>query len=266
MIPDWLTEQENYIPKTDQDAFTNRSILSFLELLSKMKRSTFEKEHIIRVNPVVKVGGTFLLLLLVSMSHSFLFVCGILVYLLTSLSFLKGNDILKIISLTGIVTLVTFVILIPAAYMGNTYSATMIPLKVFVSVVSVNILSYTVKWSDIICGLKCFFLPDLFLLVLDITIKYIYLLGDLAVNMLYALKLRSVGKNREKYNALSGVIGTMFLHSKVMAEDMYAAMECRGFTGDYKRISQFSLGFFDGFYILFYLALMLSFYYIQRGF
>jgi len=74
----------------------------------------------------------------------------------------------------------------------------------------------------------------MFILVLDITLKYITLLGDFALSMLYALRLRSVGKNDGKTASLSAVAGTMFLKSKEMAEEMYAAMECRGFTGTYR--------------------------------
>ena len=52
--------------------------------------------------------------------------------------------------------------------------------------------------------------------------------------MLYALKLRSVGRNDGKTASLAAVAGTMFLKSKEMAEEMYSAMECRGFTGTYR--------------------------------
>jgi cobalt/nickel transport system permease protein len=52
--------------------------------------------------------------------------------------------------------------------------------------------------------------------------------------MLHALKLRSVGRNAGKTASLSGVAGTLFLVSKEMAEEMYGAMECRGFTGEYR--------------------------------
>jgi len=52
--------------------------------------------------------------------------------------------------------------------------------------------------------------------------------------MFIALKLRSVGRNRSKQRALGGVAGSIFLFSRAMAEDMYAAMACRGFTGTYR--------------------------------
>ncbi len=36
------------------------------------------------------------------------------------------------------------------------------------------------------------------------------------------------------FAALSGVAGILFLKSRGMAEDLYAAMECRGFAGTYR--------------------------------
>lgn len=68
--------------------------------------------------------------------------------------------------------------------------------------------------------------------------------------MLYSLKLRSVGKNTGKYTSLSGIAGTMFIKSKEMAEDMYSAMECRGFTGEYHVNSKLKFTFADFIYIM----------------
>jgi cobalt/nickel transport system permease protein len=58
-------------------------------------------------------------------------------------------------------------------------------------------------------------------------------LGEYAMNLLSALKLRSVGKNKAKQRSLSGIAGTLFLRSGHMARTLHQAMECRGFTGSY---------------------------------
>ena len=94
--------------------------------------------------------------------------------------------------------------------------------------------------------------------------KYIVMLGDFTLNMLYALKLRSIGKNKRKYTSLSGIAGTMFLKSKEMAEDMVGAMECRGFTGEYHRYEKLTFTFTDFLYILINAALLLIFICFER--
>jgi cobalt/nickel transport system permease protein len=159
----------------------------------------------------------------------------------------------------------TFVILLPAAFWGNSYSSVMITSKVFTTVMAVNILSHSTRWNSITNALKRFFVPDIFIFVLDITIKYILMLGDFSLNMLYSIKLRSVGRNENKYASLSGVAGTMFIKSKEMAEDMYAAMECRGFTGEYIINSKLKFTFADYLYIIINIGIIFIFVYLGRA-
>ena len=73
---------------------------------------------------------------------------------------------------------------------------------------------------------------------LDITLKYIVILGNICVDMLNAVRLRSVGRNKDKKSALSGVMGVTFLKSREMADEMYQAMVCRGFDGEYNNVKR----------------------------
>lgn len=236
--PDWLLTDENYQPETDRDTFINKSILSLLKVISKIRMQDARKEGKFKVNAAVKAAFTFMLVLLLSFSGNFTFVVVVIVYLLAALSLMSAGDIVRILKVAFGMTLFSFLVLLPAALSGNIYSCVMITSKVFATVTAVNILSYSTKWNEITSALKRFFIPDIFIFVLDITIKYIVMLGDFTLNMLYSLKLRSVGKNRSKYTSLSGIAGTMFIKSREMSEDMYSAMECRGFTGEYKKYSR----------------------------
>ena len=247
---EWLSKNENYIPQSDKDTFINKSILSLLNILSKIKTQSGYKTDKFYVNAAFKVAFTFMLVTLLSMSRSFTFVIIINVYLLAILSLMQAEKIIKILRVSFVMAIFTFVVLIPAAYWGNGYSSVMITSKVFATVTAVNILSHSTRWNSITSALKRFFVPDIFIFVLDITIKYIVMLGDFTLNMLYSLKLRSVGRNRRKYTSLSGIAGTMFIKSKEMAEDMYFAMECRGFTGEYHSYNRLEFTFADVIYII----------------
>jgi len=141
----------------------------------------------------------------------------------------------------------------------------MITSKVLATITAVNILSHATRWSYITSALKRFFVPDIFILVLDITIKYIVMLGEFTLNMMYALKLRSVGKNKNKYTSLSGIAGSLFIKSKEMAEDMYAAMECRGFTGEYQVYNNFKFTLADFAYVMFNAGIIFTFVYFGRS-
>lgn len=56
----------------------------------------------------------------------------------------------------------------------------------------------------------------------------------------------------------------MFLKSKEMAEDMYAAMECRGFTGEYGIYSKLRFTFSDFIYIMINGGIIFTFIYLGR--
>lgn len=263
-MPEWLLKDENYIPQSDKDTFVNKSILSLLMVISKIKTQDSGKPEKYKVSASVKVVFTLMLLILLSISRSFLFVIIINVYLLLFLSGMEADKIVKILRISFIMAFFTFVIMLPAIFWGNSFSCIMITTKAFASITAVGILSHSTRWSHITSALKRFYVPDIFIFVLDITIKYIVMLGDFTLNMLYALKLRSVGKNKNKYASLSGIAGTMFIISKEMSEDMYYAMECRGFTGEYHVYNKFKFTVTDAAYALINVGIIFIFLYFER--
>lgn len=263
-MPEWLEASENYEPERDQDAFINKSILGFLRILSKMRNQSGPLQAKNEINAEIKVACTFFLVIMISLTTNFAFLLTVGVYLLFLLSFQQGECIVKILKVSLAAGIFTFVIVLPSLFFGNLYSCIMIPSKVLPSVMAVNILSYSTRWSSITKALKTFFVSDIFIFVLEITIKYIVLLGELSLNMLYALKMRSIGKNRNKNTALSGIAGTMFLKSKEMAEEMYDAMQCRCYTGEYKVSRRIKFTFKDFLYVAVNLCMLVLFIYLGR--
>ncbi len=213
-----------------------------------------------QIHPVLKVIFTFSLVILLSFSHNFAFVMTILVYTLFSLSLMKGNQILAILKISLWVSLFTFIILLPS----NKYSSVMITVKVFTTVTTINMLPHSTKWSSITGAFKFFNIPDIFILVLDIAIKYIVMLGNHALQLIWALKLRSIGKNRDKYQSLSGIAGNLFIKSVEMSKEMYSAMECRGFNGKYITLEKKRLSMVDLLYMLIHIGIVILFFYIGK--
>ena len=234
MTPEWLLRNEAYAPRSDRDAFIDKSIRTFLSLLSRIRSRTGGAQGKALINGRVKLVSLLLLILLTSLSHRLMFVslCGTIVLVTLSLS--RGEVILDILKIAFAVAGFTFVIFLPSIFWGNLVGALMVTAKVLICVAAARFLSATTEWRTLTRALGVFRVPDLLILVLDVTLRYITLLGALSLDMLYALKLRSVGKNKDKTGSLSGIAGTIFLKSRVMAEDTYAAMECRCFAGTYR--------------------------------
>ncbi len=263
-LPGWMSAEEVYIPGKEKNTFVNKSILSVLGLLSRIKTQDTKTATKHMPHTVFMVLGTLLLIVLLSFSRGLIFPMVVLVYLLVLLALMDGRAIRSILKVSLIAALGSLLVLLPAALNGNAFTAILITGKVFAGVTAVNLLSHSAKWNDISAAFKRLFVPDLFLFVFDITIKYIYMLGDYLLNMLFALKLRSVGVNRSKYASLSGIGGNLFLRSSEMAGEMYGAMECRGFTGKYIAVKRFRLSPPDILFIGANLAVVIAFIYLGR--
>lgn len=240
MEADWLFKKEETASINDDERFLDKSILAILSVLGRIRRiGGFSNKKYYKLNGTLKVVFTFINILLLSLSRSFIFVAAFDLCLLISLALLERNDRKSILVLSVVVPALTSVMLIPSFLSGNVNNGMLLVLKIAGTILSVNILSYTTKWDHVTKALKLFFIPDLFIWVMDITVKYIVILGEHSLNFLYALKLRSTGKNNRKYNSLSRIMGNLFLKSKDMGEEMFSAMECRGFTGEYDSLVKF---------------------------
>ena len=182
----------------------------------------------------MRLAASFLLILLVSLSRNvwFLALAGTIELVLVSL--LSPRGIARVLRTSLVAALFSFLIFLPSAFWGNWPGVLVLAAKVLLSVAAAAIISTTMDWASISNGLSSLRVPDLFILVLDLAIKYIALLGLFVLDMLHALKLRSVGRNQSKAASLGGIAGTVFLKSREAATEMYEAMECRGFSGSYR--------------------------------
>ncbi len=240
-LPGWLLKDEGYSPRPDADRFIDRSILSFLGLLSRGRYRDDASGQAMglapgpaRLSPSAKLVFMLGLLLLVSLSRSSAFLALVATLLLVLLASQKPERIAAALKVASAVSLFTFLVLLPSILMRSGSRSPAIVAKVFISVATVRLAVTTNEWAQLTRALRRLGMSDLFILVLDIAMRYVHLLAEFALAMLYALRLRSVGRNGGKGSSLAGIAGTIFLKSKEMAEDMYAAMECRGFMGEYR--------------------------------
>lgn len=263
-LESWLYKKDEYIPKEDEDRFIDKSIFSIFNILSMIKRDNrISRNKIYGISSAVKILFTLILILVMSISNNFIYILIINSYLLLYLSLLDKEDIKKIIIVSTFIPLFTLIMLIPSIIFGNYFNSILLSIKILGTVISINILSYTTKWYHITKSLKLFRVPDLFIFILELTIKYIYTLGGISISMLYALKLRSVGKNNKKYYSLSKTIGSLFLKSKDMSEEVYSAMICRGFTGEYTSYPKLNICKIDVIYIMVNVFVILSYFFVR---
>lgn len=233
MVPEWLSAKDNYIPKEEKNLYIEKSIFSLIKIISIIRQNKNQDKLVYLINPTLKVASVILMILCVSISRSFIYIFIIDIYMLINLFLMEKKSRKRLLLKSFIFPLVTLIALIPSMFYGNINNSLLIFQKLIITILLMNLLSHNTKWSEISKSLKLLFIPDIFIWIMDITIRYIVLLGEHSINLLFALKLRSIGITSNKYNSLTGIMGNLFIKSYKMSEEMFHAMECRGFVGEY---------------------------------
>lgn len=233
-IPAWLRAKENYIPRKGGDRFINKTVAALLGLVAALRAQDVIKQAApTRADAFWKLLIMLVIILLLSLTREFAFVLIVLTVLLLRLCVMPFSDLGKIAALSATAGCFSFIIMLPSAIYGSSYSLTMLPAKTIASVLAAGILARTTRWTELVRALARVRVPGTLIFIVDVTLKYLLLLGEFALESMRALKLRSVGVNRGKYGSITAITGNLFLRSRFLADEMYGAMLCRGFTGTY---------------------------------
>lgn len=263
VLPEWMTVSENYTPAKDKEAFLEKSTKSVLHTLAKLKFQ-YGKDGRWSVCPSLKIFSVFVYILLTASSGNYLFSWVMCVAVTVRLALFPAKAVRQVMSGTLGAVLFSALILLPAVFMGHPGTLVNITTRVYVSVTLIGMLSAGTSWNKLTESMRSFHIPSVFIFTLDITLKYIAILGEMCRDILLSVRLRSVGKNPEKAKALSGVLGITFLRSGEMAEEMHAAMCCRGFTGEYKKNHRQKMGVADGAAVGMLLICVVLYFYLNR--
>ena len=262
VLPSWMCESEAYEPNIDKDGFITKSAQAILGVLAKLKWNA-GKDRRFSASPSLKLCYTFLFILLTACSKNYLFSLIMVAGTILALASYPASAMKLILSVTIGAVLFYIFILLPAVFMGNPQILLTIGTKVFLSVTLIGMLSAGTAWNKLTASLRAFHIPDIFIFTLDITLKYIAVLGEICMEILTSLRLRSIGQNKKKAKAFSGILGISFLKSREMADEMYAAMCCRGFVGEYKTGRKYAFRKQDIFYIFSMIAVVGLFVYLE---
>jgi cobalt/nickel transport system permease protein len=123
---------------------------------------------------------------------------------------------------------------------------------VFVSRVGVSVslavlLIVTTPWADVLKSLRALKTPQVFVLLLSMTYRYIFLFLHTANGILLARKSRVVGRTTgaEQRRWITGTMGNLMSRAFKMSNDVYAAMLARGFTGEVRSYATYRLQLAD---------------------
>jgi cobalt/nickel transport system permease protein len=122
-------------------------------------------------------------------------------------------------------------------------AAAIFVLRVCTSVSLAILLILTTKWADILKSLRVLRVPNVFVLVLAMTYRYIFLVLHSANGMFLARKSRIVAKTSggEQRWWIVSSIGVLMSRSFRMSEDVYQAMLARGFRNEMRTIDDYRM-------------------------
>jgi energy-coupling factor transporter transmembrane protein EcfT len=105
------------------------------------------------------------------------------------------------------------------------------------------LLILTTPWNTILAALSVLRVPDVFILILGMTYRYIYLLLHTANDMFLSRKSRVVGhlSGAEERRMLAAISATLLSKSLNLSSEVYLAMQSRGFRGTIITLKPFKM-------------------------
>lgn len=235
MIPDWMKQSPSGPPPRDRSAFVRRSLRSLGGVLARL-RVQRGREGRLRLPAPAKLLLLLAFLVTVSVTRQRLVLLGAAALALGALCLLPAELIPSVLASALGAAGLSLLLFLPAMLLrpAGIGSHLTVVGKVFLSVTAVNLFNRRTQWNRITAALRSLRVPGVFVFLLDLTLKYIVLLGSLLEQLLTALELRTVGRQRRKYRSVGGVLGVTFLRASELSRETYEAMVCRAFTDDYK--------------------------------
>jgi cobalt/nickel transport system permease protein len=161
----------------------------------------------------------------------------LLAFVLVRAALLPRTALARTVAVAGTAALLSFVLALPAALIGQPASAVRLGLKALVSCGLAMEVALTTPAAELTGALRAFRVPNLVIMAIDLALRNIVRLGDCALETLTALTMRSVGRDADKRSSMGSVGGTLLVRASKASQDTYDAMRCRGFEGSYDRRS-----------------------------
>jgi cobalt ECF transporter T component CbiQ len=283
--PRWLLEGEvamcpcGCIGKRKKGSYLRKTLASGTRLLQQVMFSeeTSARSGLLqRIDPRIKLLSLFVLLIAAGLVHHIgslvVLYAGTLLLAIASalpLGFFVQRVWLFVPIFTGIVVLpATLSIVTPGdivvplwTWHGQTEgitaqgltSAGLVVSRVAVSISLVVLLTLTTPWVRLLAALRSIGVPRMFVLIIGMAYRYVFLLLATVNDMYEARTARTVGAQRHDKQArafVSASAGALIGKSHQLSEEVHQAMTARGYRGDAKTLERFTFRPRDAVYLL----------------
>ncbi len=217
-----------------------------------------------RLDPRLKIVTTLVFLLAIGLSRSLAVILGLygILLALAGVSAIPLGFFIKRVWL--FMPFFTAIIAIPAIFMTpgpvlvvlplgiaitrtGIMTALFLLLRVGTSVSMAILLVLTTPWNTVLKALGVLRVPEVVILILGMTYRYIYLFLHLSSDLFLARKSRLVGRLSGKAGRelVASSAGVLLSKSIQMSSEVYLAMQSRGFRGYPRTIDRFQMKALD---------------------
>lgn len=216
----------------------------------------------------VRVLGTFVLVIAVVLVHKIavslaLLALAILLALMSAVTLrtLAMRVWLVVLAFTGVIALPALFLTpgeplpaIPSITVQGLHSAVMLLVRVEAAVTFTTVLVLTTPWSQLLRALPSLGVPKEVVMMLAMAYRYIFLLAETATQMFESRESRRVGVlvGADRRWMVVQSAGVLMSKSMDLSQEVFMAMQSRGYRGDVITLSEQRLSLRD------YLALLAS--------
>ena len=234
-LPAWLLAGQDYEPAADRDGFVTRTFLQLSGMLAQLRLDGAGRS-VHAPDVAVELCCVLTCITLTSLSTNYLFACVMLAIMLVRACVLPARVLGRFAKVTLAAATLTFLVMLPSLLVGQPRSAITLSTKALVCTGMVMETALTTPAAELTAALRTLRVPSVVILTLELTLRSIADLGTVALRVLEALRLRSVGKNDRKASSMGGVGGVVFVKAAHLSQQTYDAMRCRCFTGTYDAV------------------------------
>lgn len=262
-MPEWMKQQEDYNRIEHKAGYIIKNLNKFSSLL-RFLRNEHNYNNNKDIEAYLRILFLIIYILCIVKSYSIyqLWIC--ILFILIELSSNSGLLICSILKKSIVTFIFPFAMFIPYLFYGKINNSIFYLVKIFTVMLSVQIFISNTTIYDITKSLKKIYCPNIIIFIMDIMIKYLNITTYLIYDILQAIIIRNIGIDNNKYNTIGGLFANVFIKITSCGEDIYNAMECRGFTDKYVNVKSKYIKKNDVLYIFKNIIFLIIYYYIDQ--
>ncbi|MGC8492801.1 MAG: cobalt ECF transporter T component CbiQ [Syntrophobacteraceae bacterium] len=264
-MPEWLLQSQGPLPppgsgKKSRRDFAQKSIGAFSGFLMDdfyAERIASQKGLMQGLHPGVKVATSLLLIFVASCMHSWVSLLLINLYMML-LAYVSAVPLAKFLKRVWVfIPIFTVIVVLPTLfnvvrpgdplvvlfrYGGHhqltitrqgVQAAVLFVLRVAACVSAAVLLTLTTRWAYLLRGFRMIGAPAIFVRILEMTYRYIYVFLHSAGDMFESRLSRTVGRSttRERQRFVGNTMGALWMIALELSDEVHAAMLSRGYTG-----------------------------------